>query len=134
MKVIDRVTHKVETLNGRLLGAILKVGLPRYGKKLVFIASLFVGLKGKSSASVPGLTVLNEELKLASCTEALEFPAMFSQSIWGSCDLNHLTPGCVEDTSRDLVNHVPSWLQYAPIEQMVQDTMRVVTLARPTLS
>lgn len=135
MNLIDRFTARVESLNRRMLASLLKVGLPRYGKRLVFVVSLFAGLKHDAPVVAEDLMVLNDELQLASCHEALEFPASISGNIWNQCDLDAV--GCqrdIDNSSRALVEQMPMWLRYSTFEKMVEDAKEVIRLVRPVVA
>lgn len=135
MNLIQQVTSQLATLNRKLVTHILAVGMPRYGKKLVFVVSLFVSLKRNKVGSSADLCMLNDELRLASCVEALEFPAMFSSKVWESCDIN--SKACkptLEEGSKAVVDIMPKWLQYDSIEHMVADAKQVLHLVHPALA
>lgn len=122
MNLIGRVTKKLERLNGRLLDVILRFGVPRYGKKLMLLVSIFSGVRHQEPLTSVELERLNATLGLASCTEALEFPAIVSKRIWKQCDLQQ------EDLSKpqQLLAKIPQWLRYDNDEKMVDDIRKVV--------
>lgn len=87
MNLIGTATEKLERCNRRLLGVILRFGLPRYGKKLMLLVGVFSGLRHLKAITPDELERLNATLGLASCPEALEFPAMVSKRIWKGIEL-----------------------------------------------
>lgn len=129
MNPITSITERVNRLNHRLLTRLLRVGLPRYGKRLLFIVSLFAGLKQLSPTEVVDLEVLNEKMALASCAEALEIPVLFSKRIWKNCNLDPRSTGADQ-----VVNAMPSWLQYGDSAKMLEDARTVIQTVRLELA
>ncbi|MNU63966.1 hypothetical protein D3C71_532320 [compost metagenome] len=131
MNPITSLTKVVAGANKRLLTRLLRVGLPRYGKRLLFVVSLFAGLKHLSHNELKELEALNEKMSLASCTEALEIPVLFSKRIWGDCDLDQtVANGSLEACSLKVVSAMPSWLQYSDTEKMLEDARTVMQTAK----
>jgi len=131
MNLIGRVTAKLQRLNRRLLGVILRFGLPRYGKKLMLLVSVFSGLRHLNAVTPVDLERLNTKLGLASCPEALEFPALVSKAIWKGCELDEVdfnTP-CERSTDAVLAK-IPQWLRYDTNEAMAEDIRSVVDHTR----
>lgn len=122
MNPITSITERVTALNKRLLTRLLRIGLPRYGKRLLFVVSLFAGLKQLSPTAQVDLELLNEKMDLASCTEALEIPVLFSQRIWGGCDL--------KAGAAQVVDAMPSWMQYGDTAKMMDDARMVIHTAQ----
>lgn len=131
MKLIVKMTEKLQNLNRYLLGVILQFGLPRYGKKLMLLVSVFSGLRHLKAITPVDLERLNTHLGLASCTEALEFPALVSKVIWKGCKLNDVdfNTTCSQSTEAVLEN-IPKWLRYDTDEKMAEDIRNVVNHAR----
>lgn len=127
MNLIGAVTESLRRLNQRLLKMILQFGLPRYGKKLVLLVSIFSGLRHLKTVTSTDLEKLNAKLGLASCTEALEFPALVSKTVWERCewDGDSLKNAC-HGSAADLVCRIPKWLRYDTSEVMAKDIRNVV--------
>lgn len=131
MNPMTSITERVSDLNQRLLSRLLRVGLPRYGKRLLFAVSLFAGLKQLSHTELKDLELLNTKMSLASCTEALEIPVLFSQRIWKNCDLDQaVTCGSLKAGAVQVVNAMPAWMQYGDTAKMVEDARTVIQTAR----
>lgn len=131
MNPITSITERISALNKRLLTRLLRVGLPRYGKRLFFVVSLFAGLKQLSHTELKDLELLNEKMKLASCAEALEIPALFSKRIWENCDLDKAVAcGSLKAGADQVVRAMPSWMQYGDTAKMVEDARTVIQTAR----
>lgn len=128
MNIITRLTVKLTTLNQRLLNTILQFGIPRYGKKLVLLVSIFSGLQQLKKVTHEDLESLNVELGLASCSEALEFPALVSKQVWDRYDFQDSElDGTKECSAISLFNKVPTWLRYDTNEKMLRDIRDVLT-------
>lgn len=127
MNLIGTATEKLARVNQRLLKMILQFGLPRYGKKLVLLVSVFSGLRHLNAVSTTDLEHLNTTLGLASCPEALEFPAMVSKTVWERCewDDRSLKVAC-QGSSAELVRCIPQWLRYDTFDVMAEDIRNVV--------
>lgn len=131
MNPITSLTKVVRAANKRVLMYLLRVGLPRYGKRLLFVVSLFAGLKHLSHNELTELEVLNEKMSLASCTEALEIPVLYSNAIWKGCDLDKtVANGSLDACSLKVVSEMPSWLQYSDTSKMLEDARTVLQTAK----
>lgn len=131
MNPITSITERVQDLNKRLVIRLLRVGLPRYGKRLLFVVSLFAGLKHLSHTELKDLELLNSRMDLASCTEALEIPVLFSQRIWKNCDLDQaIACGSLVAGAAQVVNAMPAWMQYGDTARMVEDARTVIQTAQ----
>lgn len=131
MNPITAITERVSRLNHRLMTRLLRVGLPRYGKRLMFVVSLFAGLKQLSHTELKDLELLNKKMSLASCTEALEIPVLFSKRIWKNCDLDQaIACGSLGAGADQVVKAMPSWMQYGDTAKMVEDARTVIQTAR----
>lgn len=127
MNLISKLTLGLERLNHRLLGTILQFGLPQYGKKLVLLVSIFSGLQKLKVVTQEDLENLNVELGLASCPEALEFPALVSKKVWkGYRFEDSLVEGNKEGSIQAIFDNVPKWLLYANSEKMLADIRSIV--------
>ena len=131
MNLVQSLTRAVARLNRQLLCRLLSVGLPRYGKRMLFVVGLCYWLRGRQQLDHETLQVINEHLKLASCPEALEFPALVSSHFWES------ELGLPKDHKEavvcgaNLVESMPAWIRYASPEKILVDIMEVMRLVRP---
>ena len=131
MNLIGTATEKLERCNHRLLGVILRFVLPRYGKKLMLLVGVFSGLRHLKAITPDELERLNATLGLASCPEALEFPAMVSKRIWKGIELEGVDLNTASESTYDkLVANIPQWLRYDTNEVMVDDIRGVVNHTR----
>lgn len=131
MNPITSLTKAVANLNKRLLVRLLRVGLPRYGKRMLFAVSLFAGLKHLSHNELEELEILNEKMALSSSTEALEVPALLARSIWANCNLDEtVAAGSLDACSLKVVEKMPQWLQYGDVKQMLDDARTVMQTAK----
>ncbi len=131
MNPITSLTKAVAGLNRRLLLRLLRVGLPRYGKRLLFAVSLFAGLKHLTHNELQELEVLNEKMSLSSSKEALEVPALLARTIWSGCNLDEtVATGSLDACSLKVVEQMPKWLQYDDVKQMLDDARTVMQTAK----
>lgn len=131
MNPITSLTKAVASLNRRLLLRLLRVGLPRYGKRMLFAVSLYTGLKHLAHNDLQELEVLNEKMSLSSSTDALEVPALLSRSIWANCNLDEtIATGSLDACSLKVVEKMPTWLQYADMKKMLEDARTVMQTAK----
>lgn len=131
MNPITSITELLAKVNKALVTKLLRVGLPRYGKRLFFVVSLFAGLKHLSHNELSELEHLNEKMSLASSTEALEIPALFAERIWRNCDLDKaVSCGSLKAGADQVVSAMPSWMQYGDTAKMVEDARTVIQAAR----
>lgn len=131
MNPITSITELVARANKALVTRLLRVGLPRYGKRLLFVVSLFAGLKHLSQTELGDLERLNEKMGLSSSVEALEIPVHFAERIWRNCDLDKAAScGSLKAGADQVVNAMPSWMQYGDTAKMVDDARMVIQAAR----
>lgn len=137
MKLLQRFTSLLGAFNRKLIELILAITTPRTGKRLIFVVSLFASLR--STTSIETLQVLNARLKVADNEQALGFPAAVSNRIWGRNTLScvageclgprNCTTLCQEELSRmsiRVLSLMPKWMQYAPLEKMLEDALCVL--------
>lgn len=138
MKLVQRFTSILSRLNRSLLESLLQLGMPRFGKRLVFVVSLYVGLNTASRAPFEALQALNDRLKVADNVLALELPAMASKAIWGTKAQRCVVGAseslggrqCQEELSRvsaAILAVTPKWMRYAPPAEMLDDVEAVVS-------
>lgn len=122
---------------------LLGLLIPRHGKRIMFVTSVYLHLAGEKSPDRPVLIKLNEALKLAQTEEALLLPARLYQYFWNErledvlclyCPKEMLhgnvDPFQVAGVCNLLVASTPHWLRYGQYGDMVKDTMKALQSAR----
>lgn len=147
MKLLQRFSGLLRRANKRMIDFALTFGMPRYGKRMIFVVTLFVGLGRSNVVEMSALDKLNESLGVASNTEALKFPASLSQRIWGCDDLtcvakalddshvsDYQAPAAISAACDVVVSMMPKWMRYATEEKMLDDAKKVVQTTREVAS
>lgn len=140
MSVVNSINQRLGRLNRRLRNSILSIALPRHGKRMFFVVSLFVALGDKDAEAKEALHLLNEKLKVSSTDEALNFPATLSSRVWGKgrlmcalggkCTRGYANDIAFQEDLQKMCDYVlllmPSWLRYGSKDEIVQDIKAVV--------
>lgn len=128
---------------------ILSLVIPRYLKKVIFIASVYIILLELSPEDKAAFKKINDKMKLVNKSDLLMLPKTLVDSIWGATDVKkffqdavlvkqHKLDPHIEDSeiiidaiSEDykpaiylatkLVEKTPSWLRYAKPAVQISD-------------
>lgn len=113
--------------------ALLSLLIPRRGKRILLLASLYSKLGPKND-----IRDLNRRMDLVDSDDALKFSANIAELLWPNDmsttvrTLNTVArhEHCIESACDAVLDRSPSWLCYAPKEIMQQDLRQVIELVR----
>lgn len=114
-------------------------------KRLIFIATLFAGIKNITELDKRSLQKFNELLKLSEIDEAIGLPMMFGNSLWrrklpegifvvyqkravlqlSEVDNNNLSQAQLRIVANTIINQTPGWLMYGSRRTMRVDLMQL---------
>lgn len=121
---------------------ILGFCMTKHTKRFVLLASLQVHLVKEGIVRDETMSKLNEALDLVKYENALDFPVLIHDTIWGGVKLDHILPHSevidltntclpyreLRQVASELVNQSPSWLHYGNAHvEMLQDVMRLLS-------
>ena len=122
--------------------SLLGFCMTSHTKRFVLLASLQVHLVREGILRDETMSKLNEALDLVKYEDALEFPVMLHDTIWGGLKLEkilqtqevvNLTNTCLpyselRRVATEFVNQAPPWLHYGKERvDMLQDIMRLLS-------
>jgi len=113
-----------------LLG-FLSLLLRQHGKRIVLATTLFMQLAQLQNFNRERMSQLNESLELARSEQALEFPCLLCNVVWGeniSKNKPYIT-GNEEEAVSFIVSLIPDWLRYSQAP-MIDDIRLVVHNSR----
>lgn len=114
--------------------------LPKHGKRIIFISSLYVQVTQLERLKADVVSKLNTVMNLAHREEALHFPAAISQLVWRNSPVgNVLTKELldqdiddvkVREVSKKVVNLTPNYLRYGTPSDMEEDVRSLILNGR----
>lgn len=121
---------------------LLTLIVPEKGKRMMFMTSLYVKMKGITPSTPQVLSPLVTDLHVASDARQLMFPANLKTVDWDNETLDKIqSVASSSDTDTDnalkslclaIVNSTPKLLQYGRKDDMVADMIRVVNITQRT--
>ena len=143
MAILGALTRRLRRLNEVLVGTLLSFLLPKYGKRMLFVVSLFTLVGGDKAKKHEILSQLNRVMHLAEDERALDFSAVIANKVLNQQDMKQLLLGAlhgrhigddlplseVRVLARTLLEKTPLWLRYDNEEKMVYDAERAVLSA-----
>lgn len=126
--------HRVHGLGAKLL----TVCLPRNGKRMLLLTSLFVEVAQIDPTERSYLQELNQRLKLASHVDAMVIPARMHQRFWCKTALSRLLKGRpaqpseaeIWEAAQRVLAFAPLWVRYDTEERMLMDIREVLMVSR----
>lgn len=117
--------------------------LPKHGKRIIFISSLYVQVSQLERLKADVMSKLNAVMNLAHREEALQFPAAISQMVWRDSPIgNVLTQELldqnvddvkVREVSQRVVELAPKWVRYGTSD-MLDDVRSLIRNGRDLAS
>ena len=105
----------------RLVNRILAAILPRYGKRAIFLTTLFVHIAKLSLAHRKLLEEFNQKFRVVKGDSALGFPTAFCNAVWrgreldisnDSRTLKDLTAEDLDLIAERAIHSLPEWSRY----------------------
>lgn len=145
------ITSIISSFVERVWSIFLALIIPRYLKKVIFIASVYIVLFELSSEDKAAFKKINDKMKLVNKEDLLMIPRTIVDSIWESADIkklledavlvkqHKLEPCSIENCvmssvisddykpamylATKIVEKTPSWLRYGKTEEQVNDIL-----------
>jgi hypothetical protein len=144
MAILGVASRRLRRLNEVLVGTFLTLFLPKYGKRMLFVVSLFTFVGGDKAKRHEILCQLNRVMYLAEDERALDFSATISNKVFNQQELRELLVSTlhgrelttelplteVRQLAQKLLERTPRWLRYDNEEKMAYDAERAVLSAR----
>ena len=143
MKLFASISRGLKNFNTKIINVFLTYAIPKYGKRMIYVVSLFASVGGKDAKSHDMLVQLNKVMQLSHDERALDFSAMIANRTLNSSELNKLISDvCGQDKekpfydlndarviARKVVSQTPRWLRYDSEDKMTYDAERTVLSA-----
>lgn len=120
---------------GKLTWALARVAvfcLPRYGKRAIFLTTLFIEISKISPGHKQLLEMLNERVGIVKDANALLFPAALHRRVWRERHLviresnGELSEKELMGICQRVIKTVPELSRYGKREDVMKDTRNVV--------
>ena len=140
----DKLVHPLR----RVIATFVRRFMPKKTKRLVFISTLFAGIKDIQETSPEHLQCLNELMGLCEIKEAISLPMFFGAMLWKKklpegiflhyrknpplqlCEINNKELSEVEMRviANTIINHTPCWLLYTSRRKMRDDLVLLLEM------
>jgi len=142
-KLLNCITLRLRQINTILVCALLSFIIPQYGKRMIFVVSLYIALGGNSAKRSEFLSKLNRVMHLARDERALDFSANIAIKVLNPDDISRLIASLahgrqikdglngreVHLIACELSKRMPEWLRYDKNENIVSDAERTMMSA-----
>lgn len=111
---------------------ILRLILPRKGKRAVFLTTLFMEIAKISPAHEKALKELNDYLKIVDDVESLRLPASLHKSVWKDKEFiiksrtGSFTQKEINGICHRAIREIPEWSHYEDYDKVFEDTRKVI--------
>lgn len=135
MSIFHRFTAWLRHVLFNIFVVILSFVMPDNGKRMMFMTSLYVKMKGIVPTQPETLKPLVDDLQVASKPTELMFPANLIICDWNNDTLSKIQSaaddyGNLKAVCMSIVNNTPRMLQYGRKDDMVADMIRVVNITQ----
>lgn len=127
--------YKKDNASARLLRHIVPSMMPKYGKRAVFLTTLFMEIAKLSPSHKQLVEELNHRLHLVENDAALNFPMSLKETVWGGHQLNirnrkpdevEISDLELEGMARRIISHGGKWSRYDDYQKVLEDTKEVI--------